>query len=58
MSELEVLKAALREIDFVVGNKMHLSPGECAQIRAILSGALSERPLPHAGEAATGGDRG
>jgi hypothetical protein len=39
---LEVHKVALQEIDLIVGNESYLGPDQCAQLRGILSAALSE----------------
>lgn len=41
-----VHKVALREIDSIVGNEEHLGSDECAQIRAILTAALSGDSRP------------
>jgi hypothetical protein len=40
---LDVHLVALQEIDRVVGNEMQLGPAQCAQLRGILSAALSQR---------------
>lgn len=45
---LDVHKAALQEIDLVVGNELTLDESETAQLRGILFAALNEG----------GGDRG
>jgi len=46
---LNVHKAALQEIDGIVGNEDHLGPDECANLRRIIFGALSERRYPDSG---------
>jgi hypothetical protein len=50
---LDVHKAALQEIDGIVGNEDHLGPGDCANLRRIIFSALSEQHLSNSGSNAS-----
>lgn len=46
---LNVHKAALQEIDGIVGNEDRLGPEDCARLRGLLFAALSEQHRPDSG---------
>lgn len=54
---LNVHKAALQEIDGIVGNEDQLGPDDCAHIRRLLFAALSNQHGPASGSCSPGTEK-